>query len=604
MTDLTAAAPGASFSSKLATSPFLLALIAVLVALCADAGSGFKMLSMMGVDNDSQLRLVEVRDLMAGQGWFDTHQYRLGGAEGTLMHWSRLVDAPIAAIIWLARGVTGDQALAENVALVLWPALTLFATLYLLLRAVRRFAGEDAMVPAVIIAAITLYGIGIFMPGAIDHHNVQLALTIGVLTFLLESLDRPHMAFWAGVCATLTLAVGMETAGYVAFAGAAVALWFLLRGDAAAKATLQFGLGFAATALLVLVATKAPSAWFVAECDAFSVVQFAVAAIAGAGIAAIAGTPALRRSFLTRGVALGALGVGLAAVLATAFPQCLAAPYAAMDPRLYDYLLGSIVEAQPMWAVMKAMPVAAANVYPPIFVGLAWLVWRVVRHGMRVEDAFVLALLAAATLVSIFQLRGGNFALAYAVLPLAAMVAGARRKMAAQPNLANNLLSIGAWLISLNMIWMLATAVIADKLAPGQSTAEAESLLGAEACLYARDFDRLAAMPAQRTLAISNLGASILRYTPHHVFAGPYHRNLSGNLVMLDVLSAEPEAAHAIALRDGVDLIAVCRGNGEAGKYAAGSLQGGLNAGHAPAWLALVPETAGANLEIYRVLPN
>ncbi|MGO7426910.1 hypothetical protein ACCT09_45980, partial [Rhizobium ruizarguesonis] len=46
----------------------------------------------VGPDNDDGMRLVEVRDFLAGQGWFDLMQYRLGLDGGTLMHWSRLID--------------------------------------------------------------------------------------------------------------------------------------------------------------------------------------------------------------------------------------------------------------------------------------------------------------------------------------------------------------------------------------------------------------------------------------------------------------------------------------------------------------------------------
>ena len=54
----------------------------------------------VGPDNDDGMRLVEVRDFLAGQGWFDLMQYRLGLDGGTLMHWSRLIDLPIASLIW------------------------------------------------------------------------------------------------------------------------------------------------------------------------------------------------------------------------------------------------------------------------------------------------------------------------------------------------------------------------------------------------------------------------------------------------------------------------------------------------------------------------
>ena len=49
-------------------------------------------------DTDDNMRMMQVRDLIAGQGWFDLRQYRLSPPEGADIHWSRLVDLPIAAI--------------------------------------------------------------------------------------------------------------------------------------------------------------------------------------------------------------------------------------------------------------------------------------------------------------------------------------------------------------------------------------------------------------------------------------------------------------------------------------------------------------------------
>ena len=65
-------------------------------------------------DSDSLLRLVEIRDLLGGQGWFDLHQYRMGADGGFVMHWSRLIDAPIAALILLASMLGFATPLAEN----------------------------------------------------------------------------------------------------------------------------------------------------------------------------------------------------------------------------------------------------------------------------------------------------------------------------------------------------------------------------------------------------------------------------------------------------------------------------------------------------------
>ena len=67
------------------------------------------------------MRLVQVRDLLAGQGWFDLTQYRLNPPDGVAMHWSRLIDLPIAVLI-RAGELVAAAALAERLALTVWPA--------------------------------------------------------------------------------------------------------------------------------------------------------------------------------------------------------------------------------------------------------------------------------------------------------------------------------------------------------------------------------------------------------------------------------------------------------------------------------------------------
>ena len=101
------------------------------VALARDAGrssrshaaSGFPDASTPPATMTACCGSSQIRDLIAGQGWFDLHQYRMGPDGGFVMHWSRLVDAPIAAIMLAAAAVTGSMATGETVALVAWPLL-------------------------------------------------------------------------------------------------------------------------------------------------------------------------------------------------------------------------------------------------------------------------------------------------------------------------------------------------------------------------------------------------------------------------------------------------------------------------------------------------
>jgi hypothetical protein len=58
-------------------------------------------------DPDDMLRLLQVRDWLAGQSWFDVSQHRMNPPEGAGTHWSRLVDLPIAGLILLTRPLLG-----------------------------------------------------------------------------------------------------------------------------------------------------------------------------------------------------------------------------------------------------------------------------------------------------------------------------------------------------------------------------------------------------------------------------------------------------------------------------------------------------------------
>jgi hypothetical protein len=111
-------------------------------------------------------------------------------------------------------------------------------------------------------------------------------------------------------------------------------------------------------------------------------------------------------------------------------------------------------------------------------------------------------------------------------------------------------------------------------------------------------------MPATTVLASSNLGSGILMFTGHRALAGPYHRNVGGNLAMLDAFIGTPDAARAVIEREHVGLVAICRGNTEEislGLDAPNGLAAALLRGDLPKWLELDQSTAGKPIEIYKV---
>lgn len=578
----------------------LLAACATVVVLTINAISAFPTLRDYGADNDSMLRLVEVRDLLGGQGWFDLHQYRMGSSGGFLMHWSRLVDAPLALIIMAFDALGAGTAAAERAARIIWPTLLYGLTIFVLMRASRRFAGADVAMPSVILATAGLFFLVIYSPGVIDHHNVQLLLTAASLWLLMEAPSWRPASLLSGICAGLTLAVGMETAPYVAVLGICAAILFVL--DDKERVTARgFGLGFAGAALLVFVATIRPADWSTAQCDAFSSFQFAVAALSGFGLAAASAFVASTRQ--ARLVSTLALTAAVAGAVIVFFPQCLASPYAGMDERIRTYWLADVVEAQPFWSVAMHQPKLMAARYVTPFIAIVLIGFQLRSRRLRREETLAAILLVVAFGVSLWQVRGSTFSVAFAVLPLSAWIAKIRLKASAAPSWRISAGIVMAWLVSLNATWA-GVAVAAQSMvqnAPQRINSDPDH---AVTCGKPDDFRDLAALPATTVLASSNLGSGILVFTGHRALAGPYHRNVGGNLAMLDAFMGTPDATRAVIRREHVGLIAICRGNTEEISLALDApeaLAAKLLRGDVPEWLELDRSTAGKPIEIYKV---
>jgi hypothetical protein len=396
----------------------------------------------------------------------------------------------------------------------------------------------------------------------------------------------------------------METAPYVATLGAVLALLFAFDGAGERATTRDFGLGFAGVSALVFVATVPPSAWGAASatCDAFSSFQFVMAVLAGGGLALICSIDLLNGTMMRRTVSLGCLAAVLGAALIVLFPQCLAAPYGNLDPRLKELWLDHISEAQSLWQLIveDKASVAARYVTPAVAIILMALRWR--NGGWRRQDTLVAALLVAAFGVSVWQVRGSTFSIAFAVIPLSAWIGLWRERVQARPSRLTSLRMAAVWLVSVNASWMGVAAAASVAMDGGNEPPA--SAVSAAACEGRQQFLRLAAEPATTVLAVSNLGSPILAYSGHRVFAGPYHRNVAGNLLALDAFLDPAADARAIVMAHHVGIVALCRGSSETDLLAHKAPDGflaGLAKGVVPDWLEPVADTRGQPLELYRV---
>src|SRR6266545_3019204 len=510
------------------------------------------LLTAQGLSTDDAMRLVQVRDLIAGQGWFDPTQYRLAPPEGLRMHWSRLIDLPLAALI-RAGELLLPAGRAEQLATVIWPVTLLLAFLAGVARLARELAGDAAARLALIFAALMAPVLQHFRPGAIDHHNAQLALLVWSLA--LAARPRRREAALAGAACALAPAIA-------GVAGLIAVHWVVI-GEEVKSATAAFALAFATVTIALFAATVAPADYMLKACDAFSIVQVTAVAIGGCGLALLTVVPGLtspgRR--LAGAAALGAL---LAATVALAFSDCLRDPYLQVDPRLATLWLNQVTEARSALSLLRDLPQEVLPYYGLVAGGLAIGVYRCVRERGDARWTWIVgvAVLGVLTAMALWQVRTAAAANAIAVVLVpAALVRAFEAPSGRAIFLGLGRAALAAALLAnpLSLIVIGAGAARAFAAASGRERPVVIAD-GPGTCQRAADYAPLARLPRGAVVAFIDAGPFVLLATPHTAFAAPYHRNVTGNAVMLDIMLAPPaEAAKRLAAL-GVAHIAFCPG--------------------------------------------
>lgn len=553
-------------------------------------------------DTDDAMRMVMVREFIGGQGWYDLTAHRLNTPFGAEIHWSRLVDLPLAALVLLFTPFLGADT-AMVAAGFVWPMLLLLVLLWLSAALAQRLVGPEGVLPALVLPVLSPAITAEFTPGRVDHHNVVILLTLATAWAGIEAIRRPRFAILGGLFAATAMAIATESLPTIAAAILVSGLLWVF--DAAKAATMRnFGLAFAGGAMVHLAIFRPPSRWLEAACDVLSPVYVGVA-LAVAAAFTIASLISVRSAWL-RLFILGALGLAGMAVVIWLYPQCLQGPYGALDPWLQANWIAGIVEARPWTSTIFELPAYAVAVGAPALLGsivVLFRLWRV-REG-RAEWAALLVFMLCAAFIMLAQVRGARLAVMPAMPAAAWLIVAARhrylgnRSAAAIAGLALSWLAFSGVVLAL-----LVTAFTA--IVPGRAQMVSEARASKEPCLVPGAFADLAALPPERIMSPIDLGAHIMLYTPHEVVAAPYHRNQQGVRDTFRFFNDPIADARAILDARGIGLVVLCPAMAElrglpgraqdsfANLYAAGTL---------PSWLSDV-SLPDSPLKVYAVLPQ
>src|SRR3954467_11189798 len=99
--------------------------LAWLLAVLQLLGQGWSETAQSLIDTDDAMRLAQLRDWLRGRGGLHLDQLRV--APGYESHWSRLIDAGLAATLWVFGWFAGPE-MAERLMRTAWPMLWLLPT--------------------------------------------------------------------------------------------------------------------------------------------------------------------------------------------------------------------------------------------------------------------------------------------------------------------------------------------------------------------------------------------------------------------------------------------------------------------------------------------
>jgi len=554
------------------------------------------------LDTDDAMRMVVVRDFLDGQGWYDLVQHRLNTPFGAEIHWSRLIDLPIAALLWLARLFT-DPRQAELVTGTVWPLLLLGALLWLSTRATLELVGRAGLLPGLVLPILSPAILAEFSPGRVDHHNVIILLTMTTLLASLVALRRPAAAWIAGLAAALALSVALEAVPVLAAAMLAFGLAYVT--DPARAANLRrFGLGLGLGLTVLLMLARPPDRWLEAACDMISPVYAMAGLLVGAAFTLVSLLPAPRQAVARLGL-LAVLGLACGAILVLIYPQCLGGPYASLDPWLQKNWIAAIIEAKPWHRSLPDLPAYAITVGAPVFLGLAGaiLAWRKTPE-QRLGWLTLVVFLGCTMLIMLAQIRGARLAILPTIPAAAWLIVRARTIYMARPRLWPALGLMGAWLVFSGIVMSLVVSFVVNALPDGRADIVRATRASKLPCLVGEAFADLRGLPAERVMSPIDLGAHLLLETTHAIVAAPYHRNERGVLDAFAFFNQPQDDARRIASERGLGLVVTCPAMPEmrgAGLKVPESLASHFAAGTLPDWLADV--SLDGPLKVYAILP-
>ena len=550
-------------------------------------------------DPDDAMRLQQVRDWLHGQAFWDVSQHRVNPPTGGPMHWSRIVDMPIAALMLLLRPFLGAVT-AELAACMLVPLLTLGGLAAAVFLAARRASGSQSVALAAVVLLLTTPTILLqFTPFRIDHHGWQIWMAAVALCGVLDA-QRLRGGVTTGLALAIWLQISSEALPYAALFAAVFALRQCCDRREVARFC-AFALSFGSGALILLLLLRGPQAPLIRQCDALSaayVWTILTFALATPLAFRLLGASSIRQRFMAAAIGGGA-AIGMFLLTGG---SCLSGdPFKALGPVAYRLWYLQVKEGRPIWE--QGLSMGGIILLPAIMGLLSTIVAaRTVRERDARDNWIVIALLLGGALaVSILVLRAMSVAHMLALPGIAWMLLAIFQHIQTWTKPVARILTTAAGAILLTPAgvcgaWVLITSNATEKEQPETVNCRASAILSP-----------LHMLPKSTLFAPLDLGPDILVRTGHDVIGTAHHRNAAGITAVIEGFTAPPDKARSLVMQlnggKGADYVVTCNELNEVKHYRSEFSQGlaaALARNKPPRWLQPLP--VKGPLHIYKVI--
>lgn len=467
-------------------------------------------------DNDNFMRLHQIMTFIESPFWYLHPLKDFNPQDGQIIHWSRIPDLPILAVYYVTHFFF-DETTAIQLSIAIVPLIYLIILTLVLCQITKHIFGTDQPVLTTIYTFFSVASLK-FLPGHIDHHNLQILLfCIFILLTFSSNYYKKTNLFGSALSIALSLLIGLEVLPFYILALGFLTLYSLYNDQRKLiyirnLSFLVFIFGLVGLLIFEpisnLSSPKYDTLTFELLCYFFS----ASLALHLTTYQTKLTTLLISSLFLVGGIWL-------------IYPEALRSPYSDYPDALIEYWLNHVSEAQSLLIKLTQSGKLAENwlyigtILPTIF-SFFWLKEKKQKVYYLV---FLLSLLPAI----FWQARTILFS---SVLSIPLQII------------------IGIWVFNKIKIpvvriiipLLIAPILMAGLINYGTSIFENESTNKEEPTKVV-DIIRNLKIENKKVFASMDDGAEILALTNNSIISAPYHRNINGNLLFINTLLSESD---------------------------------------------------------------